>query len=63
MSFQGIAFLPSGANFTLNLLKIAVKVKTSGPPHDIKLWLGVNKGMLPVKLSLQQIFLCQLNFF
>ena len=26
-----------------------VEVKASGPPHVLKLWLGVSKGMLPVK--------------
>ena len=25
-----------------------VQVKASGPPHVLKMWLAVNKGMLPV---------------
>ena len=45
MSSQDIALLPS----RYNVLIIVVEVKTSGPPHVLKLWLVVSKGMLPVE--------------
>ena len=49
MCFQNVAFLPSQASFSTTFLKIVVEVKASGPPIVLKLWLGVGKGMLPVK--------------
>ena len=47
MSFQLVAFLPSWASFPT--IKIVVEVKASGPAHVLKVWLGVNKGMLTVR--------------
>ena len=35
--------------FTQRFLQIVVLVKASGPPHVLVLWLGVTKGMLPVR--------------
>ena len=40
--------------FSQNFLKIVVEVKASGPPYALKLWLGVSKGMLPVKYFCKQ---------
>ena len=34
--------------FPPHLLDIVVKVKACGPPHVLKLWLGVSNGMLHV---------------
>ena len=40
-----------------------VEVKASGPPHILKQWLGVSKGMLPVKyIRSNKASLCQLTF-
>ena len=63
VGFQYAAFLPSGASFPPHFLKIVVEVKASGPPHDIKQWLGVSKGMLPVEyFRSNKASLSQLNF-
>ena len=35
--------------FSSHFIKIEAEVKVSGTPHVIKLWLGVQTGMLPVK--------------
>ena len=35
--------------FTPHFLKIVVGVKALGPPHVLRLWLGVSKGMFPIK--------------
>ena len=48
MGLQDEAFLPPSAIFSPHFLKIVVEVKASGPPHVIKLWLGVSMEMLPV---------------
>ena len=32
-----------------HFLQIVLAVMASGPPHVLQLWLGVSKGMLPVK--------------
>ena len=48
MGFHDVAFLQSRASFPTHFLKIVVEVKASGPPHVLKLWLGVNMGMLSV---------------
>ena len=47
--------------FIPHFLKIVVEVKASGPPHVLKLWLGVIKGMLPVGYLcfMKFSFLCQ----
>ena len=47
--FQDIALLPPELVFPPHFLEIVVGEKASGPPHVLKLWLGVGKGMLPVK--------------
>ena len=49
--------------FPLHFLDIVVLVTASGPPHVLRLWLGVGKGMLPVKYfcSNKASFLCQSN--
>ena len=45
--------------FLLNVIKIVVEVRASGPPRVLKLWLGVCKGMHHVGHFLpQQNFLC-----
>ena len=64
MGFQDVTFLPSRANFSPHFLKIVVEVKASGPPHVLALWLGVSKGMLPVRYfrSNKSSFLCKSNF-
>ena len=50
MSFQYVVFLPSLASFCTAFLKhFMVEVNTLGPPHVIKLRLGLSKGMLPVR--------------
>ena len=62
MGFQDVAFLPEDL-WTTTCLRTVVggrqghaPCKASGPPHVLELWLGVGKGMLPVKkLSLKQI--------
>ena len=50
--------------FPPHVLKIVVVVKASGPPHVLKLWLGVSKGILPVRYvhSNEASILCPLNF-
>ena len=49
--------------FTTHFLQIVVEVKASGPPHILKLWLEVKKGMLPVKyFCSNKASLCRLNF-
>ena len=42
MAFLDVAFLPSRINFPPLFLKIVVEVKSLGPPHALKLWLGVS---------------------
>ena len=49
MGFQDVAFLPSRASFRQHFLEVMVKVMISGLTHALKMWLGVGKGMLPVK--------------
>ena len=49
MDIQDVTFLPFGASFPPLFLIIVVDVEALGPPQVIKLWLGVRKGMLPVK--------------
>ena len=49
MSFQLVALLPSRASFPTIFLKVVVVVKSSGLSHFLELWLGVSKGMLPVR--------------
>ena len=50
MGFQDVAFLPPPcASFSTTLKKIVVEAKSSGPPHVLRLWMGVGKDMLPVK--------------
>ena len=39
---------PAGLVFPPHFLKIVVEVKSSGPPHILKLWLVKSKGMHPV---------------
>ena len=48
MGFQHAAFLPSRASFSTTSPKCVVEVTASGPPHVLRLWLRVNKDMLPV---------------
>ena len=35
--------------FPPHFLKIVVEVKALGPPHVLRMWLGVCTGMLPMK--------------
>ena len=49
MGYQDVAFLPSQAGFYTAYLNIVVEVKASGPPRIFKLWLGVGRGMHPVR--------------
>ena len=49
MVVQDVAFLPSRASFSTTFPKIVVEVEALGPPHVLKLWLWVSKGMLPIK--------------
>ena len=49
MGFQDAAFLPPELGFSPHYLKIVVEVKASGPPHVLRMWLAVSKGMLPVE--------------
>ena len=50
--------------FKPHFLKSVVEVKGLRPLHVYKLWLGVGKGMFPVKYfrSNKASFLCQLHF-
>ena len=47
LSGCGVPVFPNW--FSITFLIIVVEVMTSGLPHISKLWLGVSKGMLPVK--------------
>ena len=47
--FQDVAFLPSRASFPPHFLDIVVVVNALGPPHVLRLWLGVSNSILPVK--------------
>ena len=60
MGFQDVAFLPPLTSFPPHFVKIVVEVKASGPPHVLRLWLGVSKGMLAVEYfrSNEASFLC-----
>ena len=49
MGYQDAVFLPTQARSTPHFLKIVVEEKAVAPPHVLNLWLGVSKGMLPVK--------------
>ena len=50
MCLQDVAFQPYRATFSTRFhKKIVGDMKASGTPHVIKLWLGVNKGMLSMK--------------
>ena len=64
MGSQDVEFQPSRATFSTTCQKIVVEVKASGPPHVIRLWLGLSEGMLPAKYpgSNKAPSLCQLNF-
>ena len=46
---SGCSVLPPELVFPPCFIKIVVEVKTSGPPHVLRLWLGVSKVMLPVQ--------------
>ena len=46
MGLQDVAFCPTVLVFPPHFIKIMVEVKASGPPHLLKLWLGISKGML-----------------
>ena len=49
--------------FAPHFLKMVVDVNASGPPHILKLWLGVSMVILPVKYFCLSFFIvvCQLN--
>ena len=47
--FSGCSVPALPSLFHPHFLNIVVEVKTSEPPHVLKLWLVVSKGMLPVK--------------
>ena len=49
MGFRDVAFMSSLASFAPYFLKIVLEEKALGQPHVLQLWLGVSKGMLPVK--------------
>ena len=49
MSLQDVVFQPPELVFPPHSLKIVVEVKVSGPPHVVKLWVGIGNGMLSVK--------------
>ena len=60
MGFQDVALLPpelvlhhmcncGNSTTTPHSLKIVADMKPSGPAHVLRVWLGVSKGMLPVK--------------
>ena len=42
---------PAELVFSPYFTNVMVKVKALGPPHVIKLWLGVNEDMLPIKYA------------
>ena len=64
MGFLDVAFRPPELVFTPHFLKIALEVKASGPPHDLKLWLGY--GIWACSLyntfAPRSHFVCQLYF-
>ena len=47
--FHNVAFQPPEHDFPPHFLDIVAEVKAAEPPHVLKAWLGVSKGMLPVK--------------
>ena len=49
MGFLNVPFLPSRTSLCASFLNTVVVVNALGPPHVLKLWLGVSKGMLSVK--------------
>ena len=49
MGFLDVAFLPSRASFPPHFLNIVVEVKALRQPHVLSLWLGVSKGIFPMK--------------
>ena len=49
MGFQDVAFMSSQASFPPHFLNTVVEVEALGPPHVLKLWLWLSKGILPVK--------------
>ena len=53
LSECGIPVIP-GCFFT-TFLRIVIEVMTSGLPQVSNLWLGVSKGMLPVRHLAQKI--------
>ena len=42
MGFRDLTFLPSRASFFAHFLRIVVEVKSMGPPHVLKVCLGVS---------------------
>ena len=65
LDFQDVAFLPSRACFSYTFSKIVDEVMTPGLPQVCNLWLGVSKGMFPVKhlapeipIAWQSIIVC-----
>ena len=49
IDFQDVVFLLSQASFSTTLRKNVAEMIVSGPLHVLKLWLGVSRGMRPVK--------------
>ena len=49
MGFQDVAFQPSRASFSTTFVKNCVRGESLRPPHVVKLWLEVIKGMLPLR--------------
>ena len=64
MGFQDVALLPSRAGFSTTFFINCGEVLVSGPPHVLRLWLGVSKGIkLPVRYYvLTNTLLCQSSF-
>ena len=49
IGFHDVAFLPPELVLPPHFLIVVVAVMASGLPHALRLWLGVSKGMFPVK--------------
>ena len=47
--FSGCSVPACRTSFPPHFLRIVVEMRSSGPPHILWLWLGVGKGMLPVR--------------
>ena len=62
MGFHDVGFCPSRVVFSPHFLTIVLEVEASGPPHVLKLWLGVIRGILSKISLLQQSLFVPVKF-